>query len=241
MNQAPDPLENDEYNSEVTSILRSDAVLFEPHVNDGLFVSPSQMLKRHLKNFDNSIPFLSIPNISAVSQLGDSLRNVRLDSVQHHPQYPNQALIVHENSRLDARLLSLLKEIQKSNHQSLFKFRDLTSLQVSQFTKNSDYIDPLIRAGQIIALPSFAQPEPFFWDTYSASQLQIYGGILSDFRELNKQILQLQKLEFRNYNSQLDQRLQFDDDKITSFAMKVSLQKLDHGESDLAKTAWKYN
>lgn len=189
MDASPDPLEHEDFNTEVTSILRSDAIIFEPEINSDIFVSPLRQLKRRIEVLELQIPCLSVPNISDGSQFNESLKNIKLEGVENPSRYPNHALIVHENNPVQKIILEMLQEVKKSKFADIFKWRALSCEQVSQFKNDSEYVDPLIRAGQVISLPSFTQPDPFFWDMYSAAGLQIFGGVFSDFSKLNSQIL----------------------------------------------------
>lgn len=166
MNSVPDPLENEAFNTELTSILRSDALVFEPEIDRELFVSPLEILKKHVNEFETKIPFLSHRMISADSELYKSVKNTRLDISSPSTMYPNNALIVHANSELDRKILDALLNLKNKKSDECFKFRSLTCQQVNQFCNDAEYVNPLIRAGQVITLPSFRQPDSFFWDIY---------------------------------------------------------------------------
>ena len=72
---------------------------------------------------------------------------MKLENVENPSRYPNDALIVHEGTPLQNKILEVLSELQKKKNGSVFKFRALSAALVDQFTKDSEYVDPLIRAG----------------------------------------------------------------------------------------------
>lgn len=76
LHSTPDPLDNPEFNAEITSILRSDAIVFEPEVEDRLFVSPKKILKKILEFHQAQTPLFASPNILAVSEFNESSKNI---------------------------------------------------------------------------------------------------------------------------------------------------------------------
>ena len=62
-NTLPDPLEDDLFNKEVSSIYRSDAVIFEPEIDIDVFAAPRLLLSKNLHNFVNLVPHMSCKTI----------------------------------------------------------------------------------------------------------------------------------------------------------------------------------
>lgn len=240
-NFIPDPLEHQEFSRVSSAMLRSDAVLFEPELENDTFMSTKKSICNNFEMF------------KAYSQLADigqmkmkPFRNpenvkkldLELDLSKIPPsQYSNEALLIHEETPLELRILELLQQAD----QPKFKYRILTRQLIEQFTINFDYSDPVIRAGQVVTLPSFYNPEPFFWDIYEGEQIQYYGGLNSSYSSLNETLIEKQKKRFRQYDINKPGMLELDSSKLMKFMGEVCLKKMDQGENEFVSTVWKYN
>ena len=183
-----------------------------------------------------------------------NLNKFQTDFTSGSKFYPNKALIVSEDTKFEDALIDHMKKLRQSNllnkhsmeingnkHNEIFDFRVLSRTQVQQFSQSKEYIDPIIRAGQVVVLPSFKQPQAYFWEIYRHDDVKFNGGLQSQFQDLNKKLVGEQMKDFHNFNSQVDNRVEFDDDLLIKFILEVSLRKVDFGESDLVSTVWKYN
>jgi hypothetical protein len=155
--------------------------------------------------------------------------------------YPNEALIVHEDNPVERKILDILQARERQGHGEYFKFRHLSRELIDQFSYNDqEFINPIVRAGQIVMLPNFRQPDPYFWEIYE-NETKFYGGMDSDFKLLDVELAQEQQQEFSNFNTKVVKKVEFNSAHLDKFMIDACLRKMDVGESEFVSTVWRYN
>jgi len=79
-------------------------------------VSPKKILKKILEFHQAQTPLFASPNILAVSEFNKSSKNIQLEAVHFSNRYPNNALIVHDSSKLELRLLEMLSDLKREKN-----------------------------------------------------------------------------------------------------------------------------